>query len=445
MSASSWLRYQLMVNGIGRAALRLQRWRAERASRDDISMPTQRWKPFLAPPLKIAPRTKEVVARHWLQGRYANGYRKVAWVTSGAPAELLKALDFYVLYPENHAAICGTAREAVDIATEAENAGYSRDICSYARTDFGTVLSGKTPVGKLPKPDLLLTCTNICQTVLQWYRVLAHYFKVPLILIDTPFVYYAEAPEHAIEFVRRQLDEAVPVAERVAGKSLDERKLKEVARLSKRASELWLEIMERNRYRPAPISVFDEFIQMAPIVEMRGDAVTVDFYAALLKEVDERIARGIGAVKQERKRLLWDNLPIWYRLRYLAESLGEHGIAIVASTYTNAWGELAPLIDPERPLESAARTYIYPILNRGTGHKLATMKRMIKDYDLDSVILHSDRSCKPYSVGQIDQRDRLIHDCGVPALLLEADHNDSRCFSEEQVANRLAAFVEMLE
>ena len=165
----------------------LQRWQAERRQAAALGLEERS---RLAPPLKIAPRTKELVARHWLQGRYANLNRKVAWVTSGAPAELLKALDFYVLYPENHAAICGTARVAVDIATEAENAGYSRDICSYARTDIGALLSGKTPVGKLPRPDLLMACTNICQTVLFWYRVLAHHLHVPLILIDTPFVYY---------------------------------------------------------------------------------------------------------------------------------------------------------------------------------------------------------------------------------------------------------------
>jgi benzoyl-CoA reductase/2-hydroxyglutaryl-CoA dehydratase subunit BcrC/BadD/HgdB len=45
----------------------------------------------------------------------------------------------------------------------------------------------------------------------------------------------------------------------------------------------------------------------------------------------------------------------------------------------------------------------------------------------------------------MDQRDRLIRQHGVPALLLEADHNDTRCFTEEQAAARLAAFHEMLE
>ena len=441
MSPLETFRYHWNVNLLGRSALRVNRWLAER-----FRIGASRWESdSLSPPLRAAARNKELVARHWLEGRYANPHRKVAWVTSGAPVELLKALDFYVLYPENHGAICGTARVAVELASRAEDAGYSRDLCSYARTDLGALLSGKSPVGRLPRPDLLLACTNICQTVLFWYRVLASHFHVPLILIDTPFVYFEQAPDHALKFVERQLEEALPIAEKVAGKALDMQKLVETARLSKLATELWLRILERNKNRPAPISAIDQFTLMAPIVEMRGDAVTVDFYAAVLREVDERIARGIGAVKIERKRLLWDNLPIWYRLRYLAESLGEHGIALVASTYANAWGELAPHIDAQHGLASMARAYTYPILNRGAGHKLSTMKRMIDEYDLDGVILHSDRSCKPYSIGQMDQRDRLTREHGTPALLLEADHNDSRAFSQEQIANRLAAFAEILE
>jgi benzoyl-CoA reductase/2-hydroxyglutaryl-CoA dehydratase subunit BcrC/BadD/HgdB len=274
--------------------------------------------------------------------------------------------------------------------------------------------------------------------------VAAHHFAVPLILIDTPFI-YTEVTDHAIRYVKRQLEEAILAIESVAGRSLDPRRFEEVIILSRDATDLWGQILARNKNRPAPISVFDQFIQMAPIVEMRGEPTTVDFYAAMLKEIDQRIELGIGAVKDERKRLLWDNLPIWYRLRYLADTLGRHGIVIAASTYTNAWAELMPLMDPARPLESMARTYLSPLLNRGTGDKLATMQQMIADYSLDGAILHSDRSCKPYSIGQMDQRDRLIQESGVPALLLEADHNDPRSFSEEQVANRLAAFVEMLE
>ncbi|TET82326.1 MAG: 2-hydroxyacyl-CoA dehydratase [Anaerolineales bacterium] len=439
MSVADTLRYHWNVNLLGRAALRWRRWQTELLAKTGSGWKSE----ILTPPLRISAWAKELVGRHYLQGNFAHLHDKVAWVTSGAPIEFLRALDFYILYPENHGAICGAARVMVEIASEAENAGYSRDICSYARTDLGTLISGKTPVGKLPKPDLLLACTNICQTVLHWYRVLAHHFEVPLILIDTPFI-YTQVSDHALAFVKQQLEAAIPMAEKVAGKSLDQQKLKQITRLSQMATYLWLELLERCKHCPTPISVFDQFTQMAPIVEMRGDAVTVDLYSAMLKEVDDRIAQGIGVVPNEKKRLLWDNLPIWYRMRYLAEFLGRHGIVITASTYTNAWGELADLIDPDQPLVSASRTLIHTLLNRGTGDKLATMRRMIDEYNLDGVILHSDRSCKPYSIGQIDQRDRLIQENGVPALLLEADHNDPRSFSEEQVANRLDAFIEML-
>jgi len=439
MSVTDMLRYHWNVNLLGRAALRWRRWQTELLAKTGSGWKSE----ILTPPLRISAWAKELVGRHYLQGNFAHLHDKVAWVTSGAPIEFLRALDFYILYPENHGAICGAARVMVEIASEAENAGYSRDICSYARTDLGTLISGKTPVGKLPKPDLLLACTNICQTVLHWYRVLAHHFEVPLILIDTPFI-YTQVSDHALAFVKQQLEAAIPMAEKVAGKSLDQQKLKQITRLSQMATYLWLELLERCKHCPTPISVFDQFTQMAPIVEMRGDAVTVDLYSAMLKEVDDRIAQGIGVVPNEKKRLLWDNLPIWYRMRYLAEFLGRHGIVITASTYTNAWGELADLIDPDQPLVSASRTLIHTLLNRGTGDKLATMRRMIDEYNLDGVILHSDRSCKPYSIGQIDQRDRLIQENGVPALLLEADHNDPRSFSEEQVANRLDAFIEML-
>lgn len=440
MSIGGALRYHFYVNLLGRPVLRARRVLAEKRANTGKNWNSE----VLTPPLKISTWTKELIGHHYLRGNYANIHNKVAWATSGAPVEFLRALGFYVLYPENHGAVCGTLRLAEEIAGYAENAGYSRDICSYARTDIGTMLSGKTPVGRLPKPDLILACTNICQTVLYWYQVLAHHYNVPLILIDTPFI-YTEVKDHALDFVKRQIEDAILQAERVVGKTLHMDRLEQVGRLSLSAAQLWSQIILRGQHQPAPISVFDQFIHMAPIVEMRGEPFTVDFYAAMLKEIDGRIEQGIGVVKDERKRLLWDNLPIWYRLRFLAEFLGQHGVAIVASTYTNAWGELADIIQPDKPIESMARTYIYPILNRGTGDKFNTMKEMVDKFQIDGAILHSDRSCKPYSVGQIDQRERLIHDCKIPALLLEADHNDPRAYAEKQVTNRLEAFLEMLE
>ncbi len=439
MSIKSALRYHVGF-GAGQAYLRWERLRMEQKLRDP-----KWWKhEHLEAPLRSSGRLKELISRHYLKGRFAKDHLKVAWVTSGAPVEFLVALGYFPHYPENHGAMCGIRRMGEEICGEAENAGWSRDICSYARVDLGAMLSGKGPAGRLPPPDLLVCCTNICQTVLYWYRTLAHHFGVPLIVIDTPFL-YGEAQPHDVAYVKQQLEEGVATAERVAGKALSMRRLTEVTRLSKQATELWKEIIGTGRHHPSPITAFDEFIAMAPIVEMRGEAFTVDFYATMLAELQDRKARGVGAVKHERKRLVWDNLPIWYRVKWLAELLAERGAAMVTSTYTNAWGELSALVDPERPLESAARVYLHPILNQSTAHKLRTIQGMVREYQADGVILHSDRSCKPYSIGQIDQRNRLGTETGVPALLLEADHTDPRAFAEGPAQSRLEAFLELLE
>ena len=426
---------------VGRNLLRVQRMRDEWA--------IDRRGPDPDSPMMPAPRTlagvKELMSAHYLRARYSPGVHPVAWVTSGAPIEVLQALDYVLIYPENHAALCGARKMGGELCQGAEDQGYGKDLCSYVRTDLGSIASGRTPVGQVPPPDLLVCCTNICQTVKYWYEVLAAHFDVPLVVIDTPFL-YEEARDHQIDYVQRQLEEElVPAAERIARRHLTDAAMRVTVEESLAASRLWWEILDRSQAHPAPMTAFDGFLLMGPVVNLRGRPETTAFYRAVLAELDERIANGVGAIKQERYRVLWDNLPIWYRLNRLSRTLASLGVNVVASNYTYAWGELAEMFDPDHPFESIARTYLHPILNQSTGHKLAAMRSMVTGFDIDGVILHSDRSCKPYSLGQMDQRDRLAEDAGVPALLLEADHNDQRIWADEQSAGRIEAFVEMME
>jgi benzoyl-CoA reductase/2-hydroxyglutaryl-CoA dehydratase subunit BcrC/BadD/HgdB len=83
------------------------------------------------------------------------------------------------------------------------------------------------------------------------------------------------------------------------------------------------------------------------------------------------------------------------------------------------------------------------LLNRDLPYKLSIMKRLCREYFASGAIFHSDRSCKPYSIGQIDLMGRLSSEAGVKGLLLEADHADPRSWSEAQANNRLQAFMEL--
>jgi benzoyl-CoA reductase/2-hydroxyglutaryl-CoA dehydratase subunit BcrC/BadD/HgdB len=59
--------------------------------------------------------------------------------------------------------------------------------------------------------------------------------------------------------------------------------------------------------------------------------------------------------------------------------------------------------------------------------------------------MHSNRSCKPYSLGQYDIQKIIQQKRGVPTLLIEADMADERSFSESQIETRIDAFMEVLK
>ncbi len=436
------LQYEAIKRAGGPLLMGLQRWQRRLKDLQRRRRPAKP-SPF-GPPLESVRWLKEIMTRHYLEGRYADGAVPVAWVTSGFPVEPLRALGFHTVYPENHAALCGVQRLTPEYSDEAERHGYHRSLCSYARTDIGAVLLDKTPVGRLPRPDLLACCTNICQTVLYWYRSLAQHFDVPLVIIDTPFV-YGEAQPHDLTYVQDQVTELVTVAERVAGRPLDWEHLTEVVRRAQRGSELWGECLAESQHRPAPWTGFDGFFHIAPIVTLRGEKECNAYYRHLRDELRHRVQRGIGGVKDERYRLMWDNLPIWFNVRELSSLLAENGFNIVVTSYTNAWAEAGRRIDPSDILRSAADAYTNIILNEDLGRRLKLMKRLAREYQVDGALLHSDRSCKPYSIGQVDLKDRLAKEAGLKALLLEADHNDPRAYSSEQGLTRVQAFMESFQ
>jgi len=405
---------------------------------------TRKPNPHLGPPLKCAARLKEIMTRHYLLSRYAEGAKPVAWVTSGAPVEILRPFDFYTVYPENHGALCGAQKVGPELCSAAEEKGYHQDLCSYARIDLGVCFSGKTPVGRLPKPDLLFASNNICQTVTYWYKVLAHHWKIPLIYFDTPYN-FEDIREGDIAYMVRQFEEMIPELERISGRPFKEEKFRGIIRTAKDTSLAWGEILDTLKARPAPMTIFDAFVHLAPVVSLRGLPVALDYYRLLLSELQERVAKGTGAVASERKRLMWDNIAMWYKVRDFSNLFAERGMNFVTATYTNAWAETTPHMDEGHPFESMAKAYSLIVLNNNLNRRLHLMERLIKDFRVDGLVIHSARSCKPYSVGQYDLKRLLMERLGVPSVVIEADITDSRAYSEEQTMTRLEAFFEALE
>ena len=395
--------------------------------------------------IKCVKKMKDIMTTYYIDAKTADQTgKKVAWITSGGPVEPLIAMDVIPVYPENHGAMIGASKMGADLCEKAEAMGYSGDLCTYALADIACSTIDGGPIGGLPRPDMLVCCNNICGTVLKWYEVQARYYNVPLFVLDTPFS-HTEFSAEARQYVRRQIDEYLVFLETHCGKKLDQDRLAEVGRLSMEGQRLWQAVLDTTMNRPAPMSAFDAFFHLALIVTLRGTQTVIDYYSELLDEMRARVAEGISAVPNEAYRLLWDNLPVWYRTRWLSEKFAGHHACLVADTYTSAWcGSLAYMDDSDF-LGSMAEGYSRIYLNIGTDQMAAMVLDMVDKYQADGLVMHSNRSCKPYSLGQYDIARIVQEKRGLPTLIIEANMTDARSFSESQIDTRIDAFMEFLK
>ncbi len=67
---------------------------------------------------------------------------------------------------------------------------------------------------------------------------------------------------------------------------------------------------------------------------------------------------------------------------------------------------------------------------------------MIKQYDIHGLVFGSNRSCKPYSIMQMDLQKRLTKEFDIPAIMIDVDHADVRKYSEENIFVRMEALIE---
>lgn len=396
--------------------------------------------------IKSAKRMREIMTAYYIEAKTPKEQtgKKIAWITSGGPVEPLIAMDVIPIYPENHGAMIGASHMGDDLCEKAEAMGYARDLCSYARSDLACSTVNGGPIGGLPDPDMLICCNNICGTVLKWYEIQARYYNVPLFILDTPVCHQGFSME-ARKYIEQQIKEYIVFLEQVCGKRCDQDRLMEAGLLSLRGQELWQQILDTCRHKPAPMSCFDAFFHLALIVTLRGTRSVVDYYELLLAELRQRITDGIGIVPDEKYRLLWDNIPIWYKTRWLSEKFAAHGACLVADTYTSAWSGSLKYLQADDLLGSMAEAYARIFLNCGTDIMAANIIDMARTYEVDGLVMHSNRSCKPYSFGQYDIQRIFQQELGLPSVIVEADMTDERQWSEGQVETRIDVFLEILK
>jgi benzoyl-CoA reductase/2-hydroxyglutaryl-CoA dehydratase subunit BcrC/BadD/HgdB len=386
-------------------------------------------------------KVKEIMTDHYMSAKLASEQgKKVAWCTGIAPSEFLRAMDFVTVFPENHAAMAGARKLGQQLAEIAEAIGYSINICSYARIDFGNIQSGQGPVGWLPKPDLVVCCNNTCVTVIKWYENLAHHFGVPMVLIDIPFNHGDEIEQYTISYIKEQFKEFIQVIEKICHRRFNYDRFIEVVANANKTSQIWSEILAMTNRESLPFTAFEAFSYMSPMVIARGSDETVAFYQ-YMKDCLKNSEATPSKNQKYKYRLLWDGIPLWYKLREVSEFFKARGAAVVCSTYTHAW--ILPM-DANDPLESMARAYSKVIINVSLESRKQTLLSLVDEYKLDGIIHHNNRSCKPLVLGLYHIGQEFSNKYGIPSIIIDGDQCDPRSFSMAQFVTRMEAFLETI-
>jgi benzoyl-CoA reductase/2-hydroxyglutaryl-CoA dehydratase subunit BcrC/BadD/HgdB len=389
---------------------------------------------------------RNYIKRYYEDAHKAKAEKKpIAWVASTFPVEMLLAMDVTPIWPENYASVCAARRVSVRLCEAAEREGFSRDLCSYARCVLGSLFEEKDlPEGGMPKPDFLVASTCACDTHLKWFQVASRRLKSPLFLLDVPYdVTGADSKSlegYHVEHYAAQLDELVSFLEEQTGKELDKDRLRETIALSDRTSDLWMEIQGYRKTIPTPMGARDAFSAVFFMLCVPSTKMAIDFYEKLRDEIKERAAKKFGSIENERYRLIWDNLPMWFDLRFF-DYLNSLGAVVVAETFSHVW---AGSLDPSKPLESLARKYLPNFANCVVDRRIDLILSLVKDFSVDGVVLPTNWGCRMMSIGMTVVKDVVYKKLGVPSLIIDVDSSDWRNYDEALVKAKLEGFLEML-
>lgn len=365
---------------------------------------------------------------------------KVGWVTSNFPQEIIQAMDLWVIYPENHSATVAVMGEDTECCKAAEAAGFSNDICSYAKVNIGYCFENTLVTELIPQPDYLLCCNNICHQLLKWYRYLEQRFQIPLILIDIPYNTEYETDQIRLDYIKTQFKEAISSLESITGKKFSNDKLCEVMRISNQSGRLWNQISDLLIKNTTALKGTDLFNYMGLVVCQRGKKETV---AALQLLYDELKQKNEKYENQNRidwnYRILYEGICCWPGLIKLSVSFARYGINMVGAIYTNAYG-----IEYET-FDDMLKAYTY-VPNAVSMERARDMRiKEIRKKNCDGILVHMSRSCKIWSGIMFEMVRQIRETTSIPIVTFDGDQADKQCFSEAQYDTRLQGFYELMK
>ncbi len=293
---------------------------------------------------------------------------------------------------------------------------------------------------QIPMPDFVLCCNNICNCMTKWYENIARMHNIPLIMIDIPYNNTVEVDDTYVAYIRGQFDNAIKDLEKLTGKKFDEKKFEEACKNANRTASAWLKVCDYLQYKPAPYSGFDLFNHMADIVTARARVDAGDAFEQLARDLDETIAKGETTTPfPEKYRVMFEGIPCWPKLPQLFKPLKANGINVTAVVYAPAFGFVYD--DYDGMVRAYCKAPNSVCIEQGVDWR----EGICRANHVDGVLVHYNRSCKPWSGYMAEMQRRFTKDLGIPCAGFDGDQADPRNFNGAQYETRVQGLVEAME
>ena len=400
--------------------------------------------------------------RDWFTdlGRVAAEDGQAAYVfVMGSLNELMTSFDLPMVFPEINSLQTAVRRVAHEYLDEAEDMGYSPDICGYVKADYALQRrGGEHPMGKVPKPAMAVL-TNACNTYIKWAEIWERMYQVPIFTLDVPGTRQEggqtwpgdDGFERDRRYVENQIRELIPLCEKVTGRRFDIDRLREAMKCANEMNAGWKRVLDLNQSRPSLFNALtDGTIYLGVANGFRGTAAGARYFEDLVEEMEYKSKNGIGTLVDERYRLLFVGVPCYPIFRRFNELFTSWGGTFVNSTYlwfASGGANRGFSYDLSKPVESLAEGLLISVRDAMDSmfHPNMTLEPMIGDYHVDGIVYHPIKSCRTVSTGLADSRRSLMSRHDIPSLFIESDMMDRRVVSEAQMKNRADAFFEGLE
>ncbi|PWI46705.1 benzoyl-CoA reductase, bzd-type, subunit O [Candidatus Heimdallarchaeota archaeon B3_Heim] len=393
--------------------------------------------------------------------RWAGG----AWSFDAIPAGLGE--DVWCLTGEPYGATIAFNKDlALECQEAIETKGYARDLCSYMRNYWGSIILNKYAwpqfSEEFPKPDFMWQ-DHICCSHAKWYQVASDLEGgIPMYSIDVSVGPYEELTESRINYVVGQMHDGIKWLEKQTGRDYDDELLIKAVHNEFRSCHYWAAICELNKTIPAPLDEKTMYALYVLGTLRKSSQWTADFYEKeLYPEVKSRVERGIAAVENEQCRIMTDTQPPWAFLKVF-RYMEKYGCVSIGSLYTfsliglwedredGTWGPRAiPEIEISNRDEALRALAKWNLSKPEWQHfyhpklKSEMMIRIAREWKLNGALLHFNRGCEGLSLGIAENR-LAIQKAGFPVMPFEGNMGDEREFDLTRTMTRIDAFMESL-